>query len=85
VSNTRKLNVTLTILNNFVNLARHGKSNWILDSRASRHVTRTSSEFISYILFLSTCKETIQTADGTAQPIKVWVESMLMRTSILRL
>jgi hypothetical protein len=70
VSNTRKSNETSTILGNFVNLAHHGKSNWILDSGASRHVTGTSSEFTSYIPFPSTRKETIQTADGTAQPIQ---------------
>jgi hypothetical protein len=70
VSNTRKSNEIWTILDNFVNLARHGKSNWILDYGASRHVTRTSSEFASYIPFPPTRKETIQTADGAAQPIQ---------------
>jgi hypothetical protein len=70
VSNTRKSNEASTILGNFVNLARYGKRNWILDSRASRHVTGTSSEFASYIPFPSTCKETIQTTDGRAQPIQ---------------
>jgi transposase InsO family protein len=70
VSNTRKSNETSAMLGNFVNLARHGQSNWILDSGASRHVTGTSSEFASYIPFHSTHKETIQIADGTAQPIQ---------------
>jgi hypothetical protein len=68
--NTRKSNEASTILGNFVNLARYGKRNWILDSGASRHVTGTSSEFASYISFPSTCKETIQTAHGRAQPIQ---------------
>ena len=44
--------------------------NWILDSGASRHVTGTSSEFMSYTLYPPTHNETIQTADGTPQPIK---------------
>jgi hypothetical protein len=46
------------------------RSNWILDSGASKHVTSTSSEFISYIGYPPTRKEIIQTADGTPQPIK---------------
>jgi hypothetical protein len=69
VPNTRKSNASI-ILGNFVNLARHGKRNWILDSGASIHVTRTSSEFASYIPFRSICKETIQTVDRTPQPIQ---------------
>jgi hypothetical protein len=46
------------------------KLNWILDLRASKHVTGTSSEFVSYTQCPPTHKETIQTADGTSQPIK---------------
>ncbi|KAJ1289187.1 hypothetical protein BS78_02G145200 [Paspalum vaginatum] len=46
------------------------KLNWILDSGASKHVTGTSSEFDSYIQYPPTRKETIQTADGTSQPIR---------------
>jgi hypothetical protein len=41
-----------------------------LDSGASRHVTGASSEFVSYTQYPPTCKETIQTADGTSQPIR---------------
>jgi len=44
--------------------------NWILDSGASRHVTGTSSEFVSYTQYPPTSKETIQTADGTPQSIR---------------
>ena len=43
---------------------------WILDSGASRHVTGAQSEFLTYKSYPSTHKETIQTADGTCQPIK---------------
>jgi len=65
---------TSTVLGNLVNLARPGtgtfNSNWILDSGASRHVTGASGEFASYTPFSPTSKETIQTADGTAQPVR---------------
>ena len=44
--------------------------NWILDSGASRHVAGTLKEFDSYTQYPPTHKETIQTADGTSQPIK---------------
>jgi hypothetical protein len=44
--------------------------NWILDSGASKHVAGTSKEFESYTKYPPTRKETIQTADGTSQPIK---------------
>ena len=44
--------------------------NWILDSGASRHVTGATSEFASYTQYPPTRRETIQTADGTPQPIK---------------
>jgi hypothetical protein len=74
----------MTILGNFVNLARvesdapnHASSsngtscsNCILDSEASTHVTGKWSEFASYAPHPSTHKETIQTADGTYQPDK---------------
>lgn len=43
---------------------------WILDSGASKHVTGNSKEFESYIQHPPTHNETIQTADGTSQPIK---------------
>ena len=45
-------------------------SDWILDSRASKHVAGCIGEFESYKQFPSTHRETIQTADGTAQQIK---------------
>lgn len=45
-------------------------SSWILDSGASRHVTGMSSEFTSYSPYPYYHKETVQTADGTSQPIK---------------
>jgi hypothetical protein len=45
-------------------------ASWILDSGASRHVTGMSSEFTSYKPYPYCHKETIQTADGTSQPIK---------------
>lgn len=61
------------MLGNLVNLARPStrkiQENWILDSGASRHVTGASSELASYVPFPPTCKETIQTADRTVQPI----------------
>jgi hypothetical protein len=60
-----------TNLGNFVNLAptsnEVSRSNWILDSGASTHVTGRS-EFASYASYPPTHKETIQTADGTYQP-----------------
>jgi len=63
-----------TVLGNLINLARVGKGtfnvNWILDSGASRHVTCAFSEFVSYNAYPSTHSESIQTADGTCQPIK---------------
>jgi hypothetical protein len=43
---------------------------WILDSGASKHVTGAPSEIVFYTPHPSTYKETIQTADGTCQPIK---------------
>jgi hypothetical protein len=43
---------------------------WILDSGTSRHVTGASREFASCTQYPPTRKETIQTADGTPQPIK---------------
>lgn len=46
------------------------KLNWILDSGASKHVTGTQSEFMSYIKYRPTRRETIQADDGTQQPIK---------------
>jgi len=65
---------TPTILDNLINLARPltgaSHANWILDSGASKHVTGQSNEFASYTPYPSTYKETIQTADGTHQPIK---------------
>lgn len=45
-------------------------SEWILDSGASKHVTGAQNEFLTYKKYPSTHKETIQTADGTCQPIK---------------
>lgn len=45
-------------------------SQWILDLGASAHVTGRLSEFASYAPHPPTHNETIQTADGTYQPIK---------------
>uniref|UniRef100_A0ACD5ZUN6 Uncharacterized protein n=1 Tax=Avena sativa TaxID=4498 RepID=A0ACD5ZUN6_AVESA len=45
-------------------------SNWILDSGASTHVTGRWSEFSSYAPNPPMHKETIQTTDGTYQPVK---------------
>jgi GAG-pre-integrase domain len=42
---------------------------WIIDSGAFRHITGTSSEFVEYHPSKHVCPETIQTADGTSQPI----------------
>jgi transposase InsO family protein len=42
----------------------------ILDSGASKHVTGSSKEFESYTQYPLRHIETIQTADGTSQPIK---------------
>ena len=41
-----------------------------MDSGASKHVAGTSNEFESYTQHPPTRKETIQTADGTSQPVK---------------
>jgi hypothetical protein len=74
LSDSIKSKEITTILGNVVSRAHPDKgmscANWILDSGASRHVTGTLSEFASYSSFPPTRKETIQTADGTAQPIK---------------
>lgn len=43
---------------------------WVLDSGASKHVTGSINEFECYQLYSQPHGETIQTADGTAQPIK---------------
>ena len=72
-----------TVLGNCVNLAQTEEaissqapalngtcSNWILDSGASAHVTGKWSEFASYTPHPPMHKETIQTADGTYQPVK---------------
>ncbi|WVZ82886.1 hypothetical protein U9M48_030094 [Paspalum notatum var. saurae] len=73
-NNSLRREETSTVLGNLVNLARPGtgtfNTNWILDSGASRHVTGESDEFASYTPFPLSRKETIQTADGTAQPIR---------------
>jgi hypothetical protein len=45
-------------------------SEWVLDSEASKHVTGNIREFELYTQYPSTYHETIQTADGTAQPVK---------------
>jgi hypothetical protein len=45
-------------------------SEWILDSGASKHVVGSIGEFESYRPATPMHQETIQTADGTAQPIK---------------
>ena len=46
---------------------KKSSSSWILDSGASKHVT---GEFASYTPYPHSFKETIQTADGTSQPIR---------------
>ena len=46
------------------------RSEWILDFGASKYVTGAQNEFLKYKQYPSTHKETIQTADGTCQPIK---------------
>jgi hypothetical protein len=43
---------------------------WILDSGASKHVTGSLKEFKLYDQYSVTSNQTMQTADGTAQPIK---------------
>jgi hypothetical protein len=54
-----------------VSIATHNvDSEWILDSGASKHVTRSISEFDSYSPYPPTHRGTIQTADGTSQPIR---------------
>jgi hypothetical protein len=58
------------ILNQAFISTQNFKPNWILYSGASRHVTGMSSEFTSYTPYLYSHKETIQTTDGTSQPIK---------------
>jgi hypothetical protein len=45
-------------------------SKWVLDSEASKHVTSNIREFELYTQYSSTYHKTIQTVDGTAQPIK---------------
>jgi GAG-pre-integrase domain len=42
---------------------------WIIDSRASKHVIETSNEFIEYHPSKNLCLETVQTANGTSQLI----------------
>jgi hypothetical protein len=67
------VNLTQTeegILNRAATLNGTSCSNWILDSGASAHVTGRWSEFASYAPHPPMQKETIQTADGTYQPIK---------------
>ena len=71
----RKEREKTTVLGNLVNLAHPMQmqvphSTWILDSGASRHVTGMPSEFVSFTPYPPTYKETVQTADGTSQPIK---------------
>ena len=46
----------------------HPHLDWIIDSGASKHVTGTFDTFASYTPY--THLETIQTANGTSQPIK---------------
>jgi hypothetical protein len=54
-----------------VSIATHNvDSEWILDSGASKHVTGSISEFDSYSPYPPTHRGTIQTADGTSQPIR---------------
>jgi hypothetical protein len=64
----------VTMLGNLISLACPDKgtsyANWILDSGASRHVTGAPNEFASYTAYPSTYSETIQTVDGTHQPIR---------------
>src|SRR5436189_1433377 len=43
---------------------------WIVDSGASRHVTGAFSEFAFYDPNMHMHPETVQTADGTAQPVR---------------
>ena len=45
-------------------------SDWVLDSGASKHVAGCLGEFESYCPSSPSHQQTIQTADGTAQPIK---------------
>ena len=49
-------------------LSYHPHLDWIIDSGASKHVTGTFDTFASYTPY--THLETIQTANGTSQPIK---------------
>ena len=54
-----------------VSLAAHKlDSDWVLDSGASKHVTGNVREFEMYHQYPPAYHETIQTADGTAQPVK---------------
>ena len=43
---------------------------WIVDSGASKHITRTVSEFDTYHLSMHSKPKTVHTADGISQPIK---------------
>ena len=45
-------------------------SDWVLDSGASKHVAGCLGEFESYCPSSPSHQQTIQTADGTSQPIK---------------
>ena len=51
----------------FASISTSRSPEWIVDSGASRHVTGTASEFSSYTHLA--VPESIQTADGTAQPV----------------
>jgi hypothetical protein len=54
-----------------VSLAAHKlDSDWVLDFGASKHVTGNIREFELYHQYPLAYHETIQTADGTAQPVK---------------
>jgi hypothetical protein len=77
---TPNLDDTAAYLGNFTGYAHVNKDNqalastkshvdWIIDSGASKLVTGTSSEFVEYHPSKHLCPETVQTADGTSQPI----------------
>ena len=53
-----------------INIFPKSRSDWVLDSGASKHVASSSKEFVSYTQYPPTCNETIQTVDGTSQRIK---------------